>query len=50
LLAASMLGGCISLLPEPPPPPRTYHAGSANVEPLQGAPVDAVIARGAADG
>lgn len=43
LLAASMLGGCISLLPKPPPPPRTYVLEARNVEPLQGAPIDAVI-------
>ena len=44
LLAASMLGGCISLLPEPPPPPRTYVLEARSVESLQGAPIDAVIA------
>ncbi len=44
LLAASMLGGCISLLPKPPPPPRTYVLEARAVEPLQGAPIDAVIA------
>ncbi|MEZ5959364.1 MAG: ABC-type transport auxiliary lipoprotein family protein [Hyphomonadaceae bacterium] len=44
LLAASMLGGCISLLPEPPPPPRTYVLEARNVEALQGEPIDAVIA------
>ena len=44
LLAASMLGGCISLLPKPPPPPRTYVLEARSVEPLQGQPIDAVIA------
>ena len=44
LLAASMLGGCISLLPEPPPPPRTYVLEARSVESLPGAPIDAVIA------
>ena len=44
LLAASMLSGCISLLPKPPPPPRTYVLEARAVEPLQGEPVDAVIA------
>jgi len=43
LVAASMLGGCISLLPEPPPPPRTYVLEARNVEELAGEPVDAVI-------
>lgn len=44
LLAASLLGGCISLLPEPPPPPRTYVLEARNIEPLAGDPIDAVIA------
>ncbi|MEZ5956584.1 MAG: ABC-type transport auxiliary lipoprotein family protein [Hyphomonadaceae bacterium] len=43
LVAASMLGGCISLLPEPPPPPRTYVLEARNVEALAGEPIDAVI-------
>lgn len=44
LLAASLLGGCISLLPEPPPPPRTYVLEARNIEPLQGDPIEAVVA------
>ncbi len=44
LLTVSMLGGCITLLPKPPPPPRTYVLEARNIEPLQGEPVDAVIA------
>jgi ABC-type uncharacterized transport system auxiliary subunit len=44
LVAASLLGGCISLLPEPPPPPRTYVLEARNVQELAGEPVDAVIA------
>jgi ABC-type uncharacterized transport system auxiliary subunit len=45
ILASSLLlGGCISLLPEPPPPPTTFVLEAQNVEPLTGAPVDAVIA------
>jgi ABC-type uncharacterized transport system auxiliary subunit len=44
LIAASMLGGCISLLPDPPPPPRTYVLEARDVAPSPGAPVDAVIA------
>jgi len=43
LLAATMLSGCISLLPEPPPPPRTYVLEARNIEPLQGEPIDAVV-------
>ena len=43
LLAASMLSGCISLLPEPPPPPRTYVLEARNVEQLAGERLDAVI-------
>jgi cholesterol transport system auxiliary component len=44
LLSASMLSGCISLLPKPPPPPRTYVLEAQNVQEVQGAPIDAVIA------
>lgn len=44
LVAASMVSGCISLLPEPPPPPRTYVLEARGVEPARGEPVDAVIA------
>ncbi len=44
LLFAAMLGGCISLLPEPPPPPRTYVLEAQDVQELAGAPIDAVIA------
>ncbi len=50
LLAASMLGGCISLLPKPPPPPRTYVLEAQQVAPLQGAPIDAVIGISAPSG
>jgi ABC-type uncharacterized transport system auxiliary subunit len=38
-----VLGGCISLLPEPPPPPRTYVLEAAEVAALSTTPVDAVI-------
>jgi ABC-type uncharacterized transport system auxiliary subunit len=44
LLAPLLLGGCISLLPEPPPPPRVFALEAADVQRAQGAPVDAVIA------
>jgi ABC-type uncharacterized transport system auxiliary subunit len=43
LLAAATLGGCISLLPEPPPAPRVYVMEAQNVAQLDGAPIDAVI-------
>lgn len=44
LLSALLVSGCISLLPEPPPPPRTYVLEAQNVAQLAGQPVDAVIA------
>lgn len=45
LLPVLMLGGCISLLPEPPPPPRIFALEPGDVAPLvQPGPVDAVIA------
>jgi ABC-type uncharacterized transport system auxiliary subunit len=44
LLAALMLGGCVSLLPKPPPPPRTFVLEAGDVAQLSGAPVDAVVA------
>jgi len=50
LAGASMLGGCISLLPKPPPPPRTYVLESRDVAQLQGEPIDAVIAIAAPTG
>lgn len=43
LMAPALLGGCISLLPEPPPPPRIFVLEAQNVGQLDGAPVDAVI-------
>lgn len=50
LLLVLALGGCISLLPEPAPPPRTYVLEAQNVELLQGAPIDAVIGVAAPNG
>ena len=43
LSAVLLLGGCISLLPDPPPPPRTYVLEAQNVAALEGEPIDAVI-------
>lgn len=43
LASLTLLGGCISLLPEPPPPPRTFVLEAQNVQRLAGAPIDAVI-------
>jgi ABC-type uncharacterized transport system auxiliary subunit len=44
LVAALSLGGCISLLPKPPPPPRTFMLDAGDIAPAQGQPIDAVIA------
>ncbi len=44
LLLPLALGGCISLLPEPPPPPRTYVLEAQNVGQVEGTPIDAVVA------
>lgn len=44
LAAALSLGGCISLLPKAPPPPRTFMLNAGDVAPAQGQPIDAVIA------
>lgn len=44
LIPILLLGGCISLLPEPPPPPRTYVLEAQGVEELAATPIDAVIA------
>ncbi|MBL8535800.1 MAG: membrane integrity-associated transporter subunit PqiC [Hyphomonadaceae bacterium] len=47
LFSVLLLGGCISLLPEPPPAPRVFALESGDVAPLvQPGPVDAVIAVG----
>lgn len=43
LIPIMMLGGCVSLLPEPPPPPRTYVLEAQSVTELEAAPIDAVI-------
>jgi ABC-type uncharacterized transport system auxiliary subunit len=44
LAAALSLGGCISLLPKAPPPPRTFMLSAGDVAQAQGERVDGVIA------
>lgn len=44
LSLAASLGGCISLLPKAPPPPRTFMLSGGDIAPAQGQPIDAVIA------
>ncbi|MFZ2028664.1 MAG: ABC-type transport auxiliary lipoprotein family protein [Vitreimonas sp.] len=44
LAAALSLGGCISLLPKAPPPPRTFMLNAGDVAPAPGQTIDAVIA------
>ena len=43
LVPALMLGGCIKLLPDPPPAPRLYVLEAGQVARVEGAPIDAVI-------
>lgn len=43
LLPALLLGGCISLLPEPGPAPRVFALDAGSVERSTGAPIDAVV-------
>jgi ABC-type uncharacterized transport system auxiliary subunit len=43
LASLAMLGGCISLLPEPPPPPQIFALEAQAVDSLQGERIDAVI-------
>jgi len=50
LVSLTALSGCISLLPEPPPPSRTFILEAQNVAALQGAPVDTVIGVAAPNG
>jgi len=50
LLPILVLGGCISLLPEPPPPPRTFVLEAQQVQEIEGVPIDAVIAIGEPSG
>jgi cholesterol transport system auxiliary component len=44
LLALALLGGCISLLPKPPPPPQVFALEAGDVAATQGERIDAVIA------
>ena len=39
-----VLGACISLLPKPPPAPRLYVLDAGDVQRVEGAPIDVVIA------
>lgn len=50
LLSAAMLSGCISLLPEPPPPPAVFVLEAGDVQEVQGEIIDAVIAVSAPSG
>lgn len=50
LLPLAALGGCISLLPEPPPPPRIFALEAGEVARAQGAPIDAVVSVAAPTG
>ena len=43
LISAVALSACISLLPKPPPAPRTFVMQAGDIAPATGAPVDAVI-------
>ncbi len=42
-IAALALGGCVSLLPKPPPPPAIYSLRAGAVERMAGPPKDLVI-------
>jgi ABC-type uncharacterized transport system auxiliary subunit len=50
LMSVLALSACISLLPKPPPPPRTFVISAGDVAHAEGAPVNAVIAIAAPTG
>lgn len=50
LLPAALLGGCISLLPDPPPPPRVFTLDAGQPARADGARVEAAIGVAAPDG
>lgn len=50
LLPALMLGGCISLLPEPPPAPTLFVLEAGDVAAVQRAPIEAVLGVASPDG
>lgn len=50
LAIAPALGGCIHLLPSPPPPPHLYVLEAGEVAHATGAPIDAVLAVSNPDG
>jgi len=51
ILASTLLvSGCISLFPDPPPPPVIYALEAGNVERASGAPIEAVVAITAPNG
>jgi ABC-type uncharacterized transport system auxiliary subunit len=50
LLPLLMLGGCITLLPDPPPPPRVFVLEASDIARAEGAEIDAVIGVASPDG
>lgn len=50
LLLPALLGGCITLLPDPPPPPRVFALDLADVERVNAARIDATIGVANPDG
>lgn len=50
LLSPLLLAGCVSLLPEPPPPPALFVLEAGEVQRVQGAPLDVVIGVAAPQG
>jgi cholesterol transport system auxiliary component len=50
LASLALLGGCISLLPDPPPPPRIFALEAGDVQREAGEPIDAVVSVAAPSG